>query len=89
MTTEPVHDVEAADAVMAEHDQGFEVTEPFEVGQALRHRTHGNQLRPGEAGNNVFFGLADVDERDGLPVGDSLVDLFHGDLRLATGMHSL
>ncbi len=89
MSPEPVDDVEAPYAVMAEHDQGFFAAYQFEVGKALRYRAHGNEFRPRKAGEGMFFRLADIDQSDRFPVCDPLVGLGHGDLGLATGMHSL
>jgi hypothetical protein len=80
--------MEAADAVVAEHDQGFAVTQPFEKGEALRDGSHGNQFRARELRDGVFFGFAHVDEGHGVTALEPRAGLLNGDfqgrLRLAS-----
>ena len=75
----PGGDVEAANSVVAEDDDGFLAI--FELSQTGRNGSHGNEHGAIDAGQGVFVGFADVDEEDGLALGKNIADGFHGDFK--------
>ena len=77
---QPCGDVQAADAVVAKHDEGFIVAEAFQGLQVLRHGSHGNQFRAGQVGDGVLFGFPHVDPGNGLAASGDSAGFFHADL---------
>ena len=61
---QPMNDVQAADAVMAKHDERCFIGQCVQPRELGRHGSHGNQLGVGDARELEFVGLADVDQRE-------------------------
>ena len=70
---QPFHDLEAADAMVAENDQRR--VHLFEDLQLLWNGSHGDQPSAVDVADRVFFSLPDVDERQGLTGVKPLLDI--------------
>lgn len=62
LLAQPVDDIQAADPVMADHDERRFLGLCVEAGKLSGHGSHGDQLGAGDAGNLKFRGFANVDE---------------------------
>jgi hypothetical protein len=78
LAAEPVDDIEAADAVMAEDDEELVVSQGIEMLEAGGDGVHRDELGVSDAGDGVLIGLTDIEE-DGFAGGEFLLSCEGGD----------